>query len=336
MRFLRKYWLFLVLAILAVVLVFLWIQGRSKKEEVALLPSLPKVPFPNIVGQSLAVVVDFVIPEVALPLDVPLYQVSPKRLTDAEIDALARNFEFPEKPSNVSRDSVLGEYRLWLSTTHSLSVRVSPLEVSISQDAGLSPVPTDGALPDPLASSEYLKRVVTTNNLETPGVVFQTGDSREINGGNILQTQLKATVEGVEIVDINPYIALVGAGLRKDRGLFYFSYRVGFSNPTNRTLYPAKDQADIKQNLLTEGKIMSLGDPFSEEATEARALTPTRIEITSIKSALLFFPERPTFLFPIYVMEGVADTEVGEEPIVIYLPSVKSNYLQETVVSPTP
>ncbi len=323
--FLKKHWFLLFLAAFATLLLILWIDGKNKTGVVEDLPNLPQITYSRFPAQILSSGVPVTLPtNLSLPLRVNFYQATPKALDREQAKALASNFAFPKEPSNISTEAVLGDHYLWLSGAQTLSVRLSPLEVKITPDSSVSLPPTEGQLPTEQAGAEFIKNVLSLNGLLGVGVDYSQVSSLPIALGDVLEVGLTPRVEGVAVVDANPTTPLIAGYIQKDNKLYALLYRAGFEKPANPVSYPAKNTKQLQESLVSEGKIVLLGDP----KTEAEILVPTAISISTVASSLLFVPQQPTTLLPIYILKGVARTDQGEVPVYIYIPSVNSKYVR--------
>lgn len=327
MNFLRKYWFIILLAVIATVLLFFWIQGNTQKKKKTALPDLPKISYPEFGGQAiLARAV------VNIKTDVPskelkVYQIVPLTLNLLQASNVAGLLGFPQNPSSVSSDATFGQVYLWLGENQNLAVRSSPVDIGVVTDS-LFLLPVDGVLPSEDAGVGFLRGLVGKFGFLPTGVGFSQSSSKVLYEGDVIQVGLVPTVEGVGVVDNNPENPLVYGGLRRDGTLHYLSYRVGFSNPQKGTAYPLKTKAEIQESLTREGRVMLIG-----EAREVpRVLTPQTLTITSINPSLFYFAQVPTVLYPIYALSGTAFTQEGEVPVFIYLPAVKSKYFQSSQV----
>ncbi|MBI4029524.1 MAG: hypothetical protein HY376_04135 [Candidatus Blackburnbacteria bacterium] len=323
LNFFKKHWLLILLALLATLLTIVWIQGKGNKTAQQPLPNLPSISYPSLTGQKVPPSITFNLTGTNLPTQVSLYQITPKSLVSVEAKTLAKNFGFPENPSNISTDSVLGDYYLWLSGSKSLSVRLSPLDINYVQDPSSSPPPADGTLPNEQTASNFIQNLLSTNDLSPQGTVLVVNGSRKTSEDNILELKLDPTVRQTKVVDNNPTTSLITAYLGKDGKVYSLLYKAGFLDPQNPTSYPAKTLEDIKGSLIKEGKIVTIGQP----TTEPTLYVPTSVNIIRIDSALLFYPSQPNTLYPIYILTGTAKTNEGDQPVYLYTPAVNSKYI---------
>lgn len=324
MKFLQKYWLILVLAIIATVLLFFWIQGRnsSAPADEVLDATLPKIPYPEIGGQEIPAGASVSINAFPNASEAVVYQVTPIAFNHQQALSAAQSLGFPEQPSSINNDVVFGSYYLWMTESQTLTIRLSPVDVAISSD--VLNLNTGQEFPDDSAAVNFINDIVGKIGVNTTGLRFIQTVSRTVFNDQVKEVGLVPVVEGVPVVDINPTAPMVLGRFKEDGSLFGFSYRSGFSSPQSALRYKIKTEGEMKSSLFNEGKIMVLGDP--QEAP--RVLTPSVVNIEKIINSLLFYPQKPTILFPIFVLEGKAQTGDGEVPIVIYMPSVKSDYLE--------
>ena len=324
LNFFKNHWLLIMLAVIATLLAIVWVQGKSNKTAKQSLPNLPSIAYPNLTGQKVPPAITFNLTGTDLPTQVSLYQISPKSLNSVEAKALAKNFGFPENPSNISTDSVFGDYYLWLSGPQSLFVRLSPLDINFVHDTSSSPISSQGELPSEQVASNFIQNLISTNDLTPTGATLVINGSRKMFENNILELKLDPTITKTRVVDNNPTTSLVTSYLGKDGKVYSFLYKAGFANPQNPTNYPAKTLEEVKESLLKEGKIVTIGQPTTEPAL----YVPTSVNIIRIDSALLFCPPQPNTLYPIYILTGTAKTNEGDQPVYIYTPAVNSKYIQ--------
>ncbi len=312
------------LAVIATLLAIVWVQGESNKTAKQSLPNLPAITYPNLTGQNVPPAITFNLTGVDLPTQVSLYQISPKSLNSTQAKALARNFGFPENPSNISTDSALGDYYLWLSGSKSLSVRLSPLDINFVQDPGSSPPPSEGELPNKQTAFTFVQNLLSTNDLNLIGTTLAVSGSRKTSEDNILELKLDPIIGQTKVVDNNTTTSLVTSYLGKDGKVYSLLYKAGFTNPHNPTGYPSKTLEQIKESLVKEGKIVTLGAPTTEPAL----YVPVSVNIIRIESALLFYPTQPDALYPIYILTGTSKTNEGDQPVYIYTPAINSKYVR--------
>lgn len=321
MNFVRKYFLILILTAIATVLVFFWAQSRSPKPKEEGVEVLPKIPFPTLVGQEILPQTTVELTAGNTPTKTNVYQIEPLTATDEQVVVIAASLGFPEQPASKTLDVVYGPVYLWLAEKQSLTIRLSPLEISTATESSLFPPPTEGALPSQEQVVNTAKALVSKIGLGrmqfTPSTIKTTPD------GNLVEGGLIPTIEGIPVVDVGAGAPLVLVRIRKDGSVDSFIWRLGFSNPKNKLTYLTKSTQQIKDALAKEGKIMLLGPPSQIPITTI----PTKIVISQVTNVLMFLPERPTILFPVYVLSGTATTEQGELPVVIYMPSVRSAYI---------
>ncbi len=323
--FIKKHWFLLFLATFATLLLILWFDSRRKEGEAKTLPNLPQIAYLQVPGLNISTNVSVTLPaSVSLPTNVVLYQTKPRSLTRDQAKLLASNFAFPKEPSNISTDPIFGDNYLWLSGAQALSIRLSPFELNMSPDFSETSPPSEGVLPTEQAGLAFIKNILSLNGLLDQNIDYSKTLSRPVMGGNVLEVGMAPQIEGVPVVDTEPTTPLVIGYLQKDGKLYGLIYKAGFENPTSPALYPAKTLKEIHGALVSEGKIVSLGKPEGEGSV----LVPTTVSISTIIPSLLFMPEQPMSLLPIYAMMGVARTDQGEVPIHIYIPSVNSKYVR--------
>ncbi|MDO8503741.1 MAG: hypothetical protein Q7S60_03550 [bacterium] len=340
MVFLRKYWVFIILAAVAVFFGFLWAQGRfsllgpvdeteqvDKKKTQPVNSNLPKVLFPTMKGGRLPQGVPITIQKQPPVESVSLYAVDQESLGANQAKAIAKTFSFNTLPY-ISEDVSLGTYYGWGEGGKSLSIRLSPAEILFTS-SGLTttgPSPTSNLLKDSDVARSIEKLLVELG-LNPRGIDLSLVSSRKLPDKNVVEVGFSSFIEsGTFVVDQYPTTPLVIAQVQGEDNLLHLSYRVGFSSPQKTVSYPAKGVEDLQSSLSTEGKIMLLG----ELSEIQQPLTPSSITITEIKNALLFFAEESATLYPIFILEGSANTEIGDIPIVLYIPAVQSDYLLRT------
>lgn len=324
-NFIKKYWLLLGLATLATLLVLFWIQGRPGKPKET-LPNLPPLNYPALSGQNIPPQISFdSLQKENLPKQMSVYQTTSRSLDSSQAKTLAKNLGFPENPSNISTDTVFGDYYLWLSGPRSLSLRLSPVDINMVQDPAVSPPPQTGELPNEKSAQGFIESLLASNDLLPPQTGLKIESSRKIENDTILELQLTPTIGQTKIVDTNPITSLITAYLGKDGKIYSFLYKSGFTAPKNPLSYPTKNLDQIKQAVSKEGKIVVLGEPSSEPTL----LVPNSVSIIRIEPVLLYYPQTPTILYPIYVLIGTAKTNFGDQPVYVYMPAVNSRYVQK-------
>lgn len=328
MKYIRKYWLFFALAALAAFLTFFWAQGVGKERATPTpLPKLPEVRL-KLEGQGIVKNLPITINTTAqLPQELSIFTVTPKNIQKEEASTIGQTLGFVETPTE-ARDAVTGLQLIWGEEGRFLFVSTSPVDVIFGMDPDIKQPKEEGQLP--LPESMFASLEQTLKNLRLDIGPSPTKSAREIAENKLLQIGFSPVVDDLIVVGPDPIKPLVAARYDKGGELYSLTYEMGFISsetsslisPKKGIVYPAKTLEEITQTLPAEGKIVSLG-----EVEDADHIFPTSIQIDNIKPALLFLKHDPNTLYPIFILEGLAQTNLGEQPISIYIPAPKSQYL---------
>lgn len=328
MNLLRRYWLLILLALVAAMLGFVWarwrVEERAAQKET--LPSLPKLSFPQIRGQSIPPTTTINFQTDILKRDrVSLFRISPLSFTNNQAIKIGEFLGFLVKPY-INADVFSEKVYSWEQGGKSLSVGLNPASVSFWTNALEIKPPEEGVLPPLDIATKKIKQLLTDMGIGLAGIDLAVVSSRELLDGQLLEIRLTPIIEGgVVVTDVNPASSIINAAIQKDGRLFQFSLSGAFSNPIFSVSYPAKTAGVVAEKLPEEGKIVSIG-----EAVEAfPSLIPATITINAMTDALLFSREDPNSLYPVYALNGTASVPgQGEVQVLIYIPSIHSNYLK--------
>jgi hypothetical protein len=330
----KKYWFLFVLSFIAFLLLFFWIKLRttSKIQEVItspspILPTLPKIVFPDI-GKPIAISEDKIkfnlknnIEETLLSLP----RISAITITPSQASLIALQLGFPSNPSQVVKGAS-GESQVWFKDASSLIIKTSPLKIKLITEEFFSKFPTTGNFLPPQEYEDYIKKFLLNIIPQQNNIRYVLDEAVEARAGKTIKVSLSPVFQGKRIVDSSAE-SLVIAEFQKDKKLFSFSFNFGATIlDQNLGSYPAKTKSEIEKTILSEGRVISLGEPQESPPD----LVYSTITIDSFENALFFLPEKPDMLYPIYILEGTASTQEGDLHIIIYLPAVKSVYVSFT------
>ncbi len=321
MTFLKRYWLFLLLAGVAAFLAFLWFQGQQSKDFSPTPQPATRVNFPPLEGQKILASTPVTIEIGFESRDVNFYKITPKGISQEQALTIAKSLGFTKEPIE-TRDAKTGIQYIWNQSPKFLFITLNPVDILF----GVDPVvlaPTQGGefLPQETAAAS-LQSLLTELDLAPPGAKFRISFEK-LDDENLSTVGFSQILEnGGVVLGSDPKLFSIKAAFEKSGQLYRFSYQNSFSLGDKLGTYPSKDLEEIKQSLVSEGRIV-----FLEKTEDIPSILPKSIKVTGIENGSLFLKHDPTTLYPILILAGEAATPNGNIPIYVYIPAPKSTYL---------
>lgn len=336
--FIKKYWLFIVLATIATILGILWANKPTKQpmEETTRkpAPALQKLTLP---GKKIDPKTQITIANTAEPQNISLSVLLLTRKTffsPQEAKIIAQALGFTIEPF-VSQDIREGQVYSWTEGNNFMSIGAGSQKISFGRDLLLSPPPTAGQLPSPDTARAQMFSLLKSAGLSTQEEIATTGRYITLSGSAPVETQFESALfleisflpdfEGVAIVNHDPEMVSARAWFDKQGKIARFDWKNQIESLTKTEEYTLKDKGELDNLLPQEGKIVKIGDGSFEDPNPEDLLS---IKISSIKSAY-FVPDEGTLVEPIFILQGEALSSNGQSyPVWIYLAATKEAYFR--------
>lgn len=332
--FIKRYWFFIVLSFVAVVLAILWSRRDEAQKERGGPPlTTQPVRAPRLPGFKIADGIEMLFsfpPET--PEGVSLINIEAQQaISEERAQEIAQVFGFSTNPATISGEE--GKILIWNENDESLGIKIDPFSVSFDTDLTLFPLSNTGDFPKPDEINQKIETLLLQLSL-SPGEAVLEKKTRFLSVGNGI---IKETaIDKAQVLEVSFYPQLDGINIaaqepEKPGGIIWIDrkgtlLRVEWEIPKIKVLskiaYLGKTSSEIASFIKISGTIVSLGPRgFLDYSAESLK----KIGLQGIKSALL--PSGPA-LHPIFILRGTAETDTGEAlPVYIYLPAIKSQYL---------
>lgn len=332
--FLKKYWLFILLAALATLLAVLWYQSATQKEEIS-TPKLPMIDKPALPGRNIGSTSQILINAEPQETTTPLMKITRKPpFSTTEINGMSQALNFAGQPT-VVQDVFEGAIYVWVNNALSLTITPNSNGIRLNRDLDLDPLPQAGQFPSLVEAINNFSSIIQKLGLTLPTT---NPTQRYIRfNGNVPETSIKEDSEIFElsysfylgeflVVDHDPNMVETKIWFDKNGKVAKFEWQNPIESSGKINEYPAKDISEIIKFIKQEGEIILIGDG-SPEMPYPESLS--KIDITSIKLGYLL-PQQGEILQPIFILTGNAQSMFGSFSTWIYLPAIKEEYFTPT------
>ncbi len=347
MAFLKRYWLLVLLAMIAGGLIILKVLQRNQ-------PSLPGTTTPTatpqttlesplIEGVSLPAQTKLNLSQFDFPTQLTVYQGQEKKLTLETATQIAKNLGFKGEPQK-SEDVVLGNFYTWTQADRYLSIAADANEIDYGLDLYQAALETEGPIPSPEEAKKSLESLINRLELKasletkwqkeqylTQGYSFQP--TSDLSKADFIKIGYNLGLDNYQLINQNPREPLISAILGKNEQLVQFHYRLNFTQFEKKSAYVLKTKPEVEQTLVPDGKIVYLGT--SNEST----LEPTLIEanFSQINLSYLQPTDKNPSVQPVFVLSGQATLSEGETTeIIALLPAITDQWLKPAPVTNSP
>lgn len=345
-EFLKKYWLFVLLGALVILVISLKIFASSPKPSPTPTPSI--TPSPSAPSLSPLIINGKAIPSRAkfsaqtsfLPQNATVYQGEKSTLSEQEASNIAQKLGFAG-PSNQEQDTVFGSFYAWSSSEYYLSVWTQSPKIDYELASPRTALTKEGIFPDQNQAQSILNDLLNKADVKPPsGLVFlkiryfKVVDNNFIEStsqnADFMQAGFAPSLNNYHLLTNNLFEPPVYLRLTRSSKIIRFVYTATFSNFIGVNSFPLKNQAQITSSLVTEGKIID--QDYSTDA--AGNLDFTNAEFNQISLAYFQQPTVNNLLQPIYVLSGTGTLSNGQQTrITAFLPAI--NY-EGAPLSPAP
>jgi hypothetical protein len=339
-KFLKNYWLFIILAFLASILASWYLINKFiTPEKIKKSVDLLSIPQQKINSYPLETKPNFNylinnFPDMVKNLEV--YEVEPLIFSEKDLLAFKEKFGFNDEPKIIKDETTKELIYIWGNVKESLSI--SPVKASIdytfiddSQDTSIK------TTLDVDVTKSYVKNFLTEKGLypESEKISLEVKNLSYLkpNGSEYEETK---TLNETSIINlefqylINDYSLLetgVSSIIRDNNEILKLYYRPSFKKIKGIGLYPIKNKEEIVDNLKSLNSInyFEIINDYSlpEESKDIKTADFDKIEIIYIKNNT-----NQSYLQPFFFIKGQAILNDGRKAeIGIYLPAIKDEYL---------
>lgn len=333
-QFMKKYWIFILLAALATGLFLLrLIQSGQPPVPSPAQPTPTTQPLltqPKINGVLIPVDAKLIFTDFSFPPQLKTYLGQESRLSESQAKKIAQKLKFSQSPQE-SKDVFLGDFYTWSSKTHFLSIALNSNLIKYGLDLYQAQAPKGGLLPSPEEARKTLEDFLA--NLELSSQLEPKWQKEEylVQGFYLLPTNTPQEADFIrvgfnlaigqhQLVSSDPNEPLVYLILSKGGEIIRFQSQIYYSSFEGQETHNLKDLKEVQSTLTTEGKIVYAGthlETFKE-------LKLTQAEFSQITLAYYQDPNKNPILQPIYILSGQGTLENGEKTeIIAYLPAIK-------------
>jgi len=341
--FLKRYWIFIVLAAVASGLLLVRLNQRGQP-----VPEAQPTPTPQL-NLSLLKITGAVVPlntkvifqEFSFPTRLKTYRAEKNELTSDQASRIAQELRFSGSAQR-SEDVFLGTFYTWSTKTNYLSIALKAIELDYGVDLTQMTTPKQGNLPSPQVAINTLEDLLNKFELK-PEFELKWQKEAYLSKGYYLQpTQpeqadfisvgANPTIGQHQLVGLDPTSPLISLILNKNKEVVRFQYQVYFSSFEGQETYNLKTKKEVESALLSEGRIVYFGT--YQESVKAPKIT--QAEFNQITLAYYQEPEKNLVIQPIYILSGQGTLENGETTeIIAYLPAIKfGTQTQENIEVP--
>lgn len=317
--FIGKNWLFMLLAALASILIFLWVWGRYLKREE--LPALPIITYPELEGTTISSSTSVNYNSLQLPTQAALYSQQQQKITEDQINKIAEVLGFSSPPSIINNEEEKIYY--WDNDNQFLSVHQNSREINFGhyqepKIAANTPLPTSQEIN--IMFGELNKKLgiiplnlpIIENGSRFLKIVDNFVEEVPLEEATLIEVKLTPVIDEGKAVKIlsQPFITL-----RVYRGGSLYEFRAKiFPDIKRGEIYPLKTVKEIQLSLFTQGKIISVGEEKEEEGEQKNI---SSLNIKEVQFVYYISDNNPLVL-PAFLLKS--------SNIEILLPAISNRY----------
>jgi len=341
--FLKKNWLFILLASLATVLaVFYFTKQETQIEKRRDLLSL-KSPSIKTYSSSLPNLKQLEKNFPSFPKEIEVYQVDNNLISDQMALEIANSFGYQD--GLVVTNDIKGPIYNWNTQLNSLTIYLQEGRFQYGLDLLRNPELVKGRPPSLEESEDKLNNFLKEKNLNPPEKINSKIIEKDyylIGGSDFVKTNiddpekdlafLKAIYQINEFKINGPENPFISVYLASNFQIARFDYSKIFKKINALDFYPLKTPQEIIKTMGDEPQISFLKNAesfyqedliYGEELPEVKNLLFNKIELIYYKEI-----NQQTYLQPVFLITGTAILEDGTKAISgLYLPAIKDKYL---------
>lgn len=334
--FFKKYWLFIVLALIAGALISLYFINKIREDEIR--EDLILIPTPKIERFSIKTPLSYsgLQKEKINVKEEIVYEIKPSLLSDKEAISIAQKFNFktiPEVYQDQENNNIFYE---WSEVDKYLSINLLTGEIeyqkedlkSVSQEKDIS---IDSKQAEKIARSflenhqllppEDINLILSSKQyLQINEVHFSKVDS--LKEAHLLQLNFQYQINEKSLSR-----AFINILLDKNNNIFRLIFKPSFKEIKNIAFYPLKTKKDILKELKVVNFIHYLSKP-DYPVTQDEVKNLSTINLNKIEVVYLKTNQKENYLIPLFFISGkglLKDGEILE--VGLYLPAIKDEYL---------
>lgn len=335
-NFLKRYWLFILLAFLATLVVLIRFFFAKPQEPGRVVPKptpsfapLIKIEGVPITGQLKIEVAEFPTEEKLF-----VYKGIPQKLNDSKVREIAVFFGFKGEPI-INQEEKKGTIYIWSFQEKYLIVEAGTPRILYGIDLLNNPqlLTKEGSLPTKDEAEEKLKNLYSTLKLspQFKNLWSQTERYLRVRGpifeetipfeAELIEAGFGQKIDKFPVLGLDPERPLLRLMLDKNNQIVQFEYQILSSDFQVREEYLLKTKTETENSLRNEGRIVAVNLPIQETTTfrfVSGALNQAEI--------IYFQPPEPSELIqPVFLLKGEVTLEDGTTTqIVVYLPAIRS------------
>jgi len=328
--FLKRYWLIVLLAFLATLVIFIkFFFARNQPPTGEPGPSPTAIPTLEIEGTRLSGSLTTSFSSFPKLEKAYIYRGTARTILTNSAGEIAQIFGFTGSPL-VSRDTILGDINSWSSNEKYLIVGLETSKIIYGKNLLNQSAPQTGSLPSKQEAEESLKNLYQKISLSPEisfflplpekyllarGTLFEPTTQDK---ADFLQVGFSLQLNNFPFLSKDPNKPLVSLIVDKNKETVTYEDLIIFSRFTPTEEFSLKTESEVKNTLLGEGKIVSLG--ITQE--DFFNLKFKRGNLNKI-SLVYLQPTLPDQLIqPVFLLEGEI-TLLDEQtvPVAIYLPA---------------
>ncbi|MCX6725742.1 MAG: hypothetical protein NT052_00280 [Candidatus Shapirobacteria bacterium] len=336
-NFLKKYWLFILLSLIASFLIVFYFI--NKINGIKIKSDLLSIPQPTFDFYNIKTSIDFSSLEKNLQnlkKEEIVYEVKDPSLSDQEAILIAQKFNLTDQPKVYNDQRTNNIFYEWSTEEKYLSINLSTREITYQLNQLKLKTNKNNSIPDLLDTEETAKKFLSNNQFYPPeGVSLITKDKYYLQIGEVeferLNSPEKANAVEVDFIYqienkelLEAKISLI---MDLDKNIIKLDYQPSFKEIKKISNYPLKTSQEILKKLKSINFINYFNIPnyytTTSEIENITGINLDKINLTYIKSQAF-----QSYLQPIFFITGTANLNDGRTAEVgIYLPAVKDEYL---------
>lgn len=332
--FFSKYWLFILLTIIATIFGAFYFKNKSISPIAG--NKLLGLPSPKIESYKIPNSVSISLEENDLQLtekDLEVYQVSSFVFSDQEAIDVAKKIGFSQSPV-VTYDQIRGgNVYTWSEEQKSLTINLHWGTINYHQKSNnqnLSPITLSDA---EKIAHQFLENngFLPPNNInlvkrDLSYIKTSEMGSKKVSSpkeANLIEIDFEDEINQKKIINCFAILAVDFSGQ-----IVNFNYQPVFKEVKILDKYPLKLRTEIMENLKNKREISYLFTPSSYSPTSEEVKRITGLSFNQIEIVYYKYDPLQSYLQPVFLVTGSVNLENNQQAEVgIYLPAIKDQYL---------
>jgi len=342
----KKYWVFVLLATLVVILLAFWLIQKTKPEipsgpvpspTAGILPQ-PQSQYSQSLGEGLYYTIFLSETDFSqLPSSLPVYQIKP--LTQKEIlsryDKLIKQLGFTVNPQEQERPD--GRYLIWQEGENYLQTNLNSGQLLFAGKVSLSPpdktlnsLQIQDLVKQKLSAWQLITEEAEIKNIEGFGVAgLELIPVENLNQAIVFQIAYSASFEGYPLVGLGPAKNLIEAKINNQGVLNSLIFNLLQVENKPMDYYPLKNYEETSQEIKEgKGQIIEILTPQREERSLPSLKEIQEIRITSVSLVYYVTIEPQEYYQPVFLFKGKMILKEESLSISLILPAIVSGYLE--------